>query len=570
MTIKNDGLAVLENATMTLPQNLSWITTNLQQDTSGVIALGDIPVGGSRTFDVILAPPESTDFGDHSDKFVIEGSNSTQQVNVNVYSLVTSQQEGSALFTVVNNIGDYVDGATVRIFNNTIHKQIIAPETDLNGEVVVYGLDIGQWTYQITAPGHNSVSGVVDVVADQTVEIQDELRKSLVTVTFNVVPVAFEDRYEIKIEQAFETHVPVPVLKFDIPYIDFGVIEPGFTTTVITNLSNIGLKALDDVEISTFDDGNSRLEPLVTYLPRLGAMETVEVPIRFTYRGQNAGLPGGAVSDCASQVFDPTDFLKGLAAIGAMGVTNSFWSPEAAAVTCGLIAGYAIASGFAGAEAIAGTLAQFAGCVVGSLFGGSSGGGGGGGGGGTTYSVSDGGPGCFTAGSPVLMADGSFQPIETLIPGDKIRVWDGGDARVTHLYTRESDHILELRYASEDGNTDPGLRRLETTDEHLFWSLDKKRWTPAKELKSGDRISMPGRREADVVEIIRYQTPVTVYSLDVEKYESFYVNGVLVRQKCGETDDSNVEQSIREYLYSGGELSMQPEVEKNSMKEGAQ
>ncbi len=559
VTIKNNGLADLENAVMTLPESLSWITTNLARDESGKVALGDIKVGEERTFDVVLAPPEDTNFGDHSDKFVIEADNSEQQVNVTVYALITSDLSGTAQFTVVNNIGQYVDGATVRIFNNTIHKQIVSQETDTGGQVVVYGLDIGAWTYQVTAPGHSSTSGVVDIAAGQIVDVQSELNKSLVTVTFNVEPVPFTDRYEIKIEQAFEAHVPYPILKFDTPYIDFGVIEPGFTTTVITTLSNIGLKALDDVNITVFDDGVSRMEPLVTYLPRLDAMGSVEVPVRFTYRGENAGQPGGAVSDCASTVFDPTDFLKGLAAIGASGVTNSYWSPTTGAVVCSLIGGYAVAAGFAGVDAIAATLANFAGCIAGS-FGSGGGGSGTGGGGGisTSYSVGGGGPGCFTAGSPVLMGDGSRQPIETLKAGDRVRVWDNTASRITKVYQRESDHILELRYAVEDSEGSTRIMRLETTEDHHFWSVDTNRWVPAKALESGSTVAMARGKTADIIEIIRISTPVTVYSLDVETYEAFYANGLLVRQKCGKPDDTGIEQKIQHFLDSKGGPDMPP------------
>ena len=42
-----------------------------------------------RTFDVVVTPPADIAFGDYSDKFVITGSNSVQQTNINVYALVT-------------------------------------------------------------------------------------------------------------------------------------------------------------------------------------------------------------------------------------------------------------------------------------------------------------------------------------------------------------------------------------------------------------------------------------------------------------------------------------------------
>jgi hypothetical protein len=372
VTVKNEGLIDLLDAEMTLPQNLPWITTNLPQTSSGTVSLGTIGVGASRTFDVVIAPPDVTPFGDHNDAFVITGSNSVQQFDVNVYALVTSQLKGSVLFTVYNNLGQRVEGATVRIFNNVVHEQIISPETDVNGEVVIYGLDMGQWTYQITAPGHRSVNGVVDIVADQTVLVEEELDRVLVTVTFNVEPVPFTDRYEIKIEQTFETHVPAPVLVVDPPYVQFENVVPGFEAHILVAVQNFGLKALDDVTFQITDTGFARLEPLITYLPRLNAMETIEVPYHLTYRGEAGSLPGSG-SGCGSP--NLVDTMQALASI-VKGSTSSILTAAEKEVYGMVMAGL-IGFGM-GAQPPEVTIGQWIGEIV-TYFVGCSGGGGGGG-----------------------------------------------------------------------------------------------------------------------------------------------------------------------------------------------
>jgi parallel beta-helix repeat protein len=570
VTVKNDGLIDLLDAEMTLPQNLTWITTNLPQSTPGMVSLGTIAVGESRTFDVIISPPDDTPLGDHNDAFVIMGSNSVQAFDVNVYALVTSELKGSVLFTVYNNLGQRVEEATVRIFNNVVHEQIISPDTDLNGEVVIYGLDIGEWTYQITAAGHSSISGVVKIVADQTVLVEEELVRNLITVTFNVEPVPFTDRYEIKIEQKFDTHVPVPVLVWEPPYVDLGIIEPGFTTTIITQLSNFGLKALDDITISTYDDGTSRLEPLITYMPRLGAMQTIEVPVQFTLLRGSDQLPGSAPSakECADLFLDPTGFINGMAAIAARGRTNSYLSGGEMAVMMGMATGFALAASYGTPSGAAMNLLYFLICLL-SGDGGAYGGGGGGGGGpmsSPTYSAGSGGPGCFISGTPVLMADGSLRTIETLEVGDRVMAFDRSSGLITEVYTRESDHTLELRYLGWDKDGVGTLRRLETTDEHLFWERGQDTWVPARKLKQGDLLIMPNGLKAEVTELWRREEPVTAYSFDVDGYESYYANGVLVRQKCGGPEETKAEERLRDFLKNGGESNKPPLEER--LREG--
>ena len=156
------------------------------------------------------------------------------------------------------------------------------------------------------------------------------------------------------------------------------------------------------------------------------------------------------------------------------------------------------------------------------------------------------------------MADGSQMTIETVRVGDQVLTYDGGAGTVIDVYERQSDHVTELRYreGKEDGTT--VLRRLETTDEHLFWVKAESNWLAAGDLEVGDIFSLPGGQEAEVTEIWRLESPATVYSFDVDEYESFYANGVLVRQKCGGAEETAVEQRLREIINDKGESQMPP------------
>ena len=118
--------------------------------------------------------------------------------------------------------------------------------------------------------------------------------------------------------------------------------------------------------------------------------------------------------------------------------------------------------------------------------------------------------------------------------------------------------LQKIAASSKDEKGIPILRRLETTDEHFFWVTDENRWMAARNLTEGDTLSMPNGQEAEVTEIWRLESPATVYSFDVDEYESFYANGVLVRQKCGGAEETAVEQRLREIINDKGESQMPP------------
>jgi len=162
------------------------------------------------------------------------------------------------------------------------------------------------------------------------------------------------------------------------------------------------------------------------------------------------------------------------------------------------------------------------------------------------------------AGTPILMGDGSRRPIETISVGDEVLSFDGNAGRVSQVYVQRSDHVRELRYRVRDhqgpGSVGAGtrtkteLRRLKTTDEHLFWAMRNKGWVAARNLEIGDVLIMANGEAAEIVETIRFNSPAVVHTLDVDEYYSFFANGVLIRQRCGGDTEFSVEERLLEYM----------------------
>jgi hypothetical protein len=169
---------------------------------------------------------------------------------------------------------------------------------------------------------------------------------------------------------------------------------------------------------------------------------------------------------------------------------------------------------------------------------------------GPAITTGTGGPGCFAAGTPILMADGTRRPIETIQPGDSVRGFDGTAAMVSRVKVREADHVRELRY--RDSAPEGRLRRLRTTDEHQYWVMNRDRWMPARDLQVGDRLMLPGGADAEIVETVRYPAGTAVYNFDVAGSESYFANDVLVYQECGGRTTAGVDARLRAYLRERG------------------
>ena len=131
---------------------------------------------------------------------------------------------------------------------------------------------------------------------------------------------------------------------------------------------------------------------------------------------------------------------------------------------------------------------------------------------------------CFVAGTLVHVSDkGTIKdvPIETVVPGDTVITRDYAFQQVTATMRRLRKETRKI-YIS--GSNTP----IECTPEHLFMVVDTG-WIHAKTLCVGDRL-LYGTDPAEIlkIELCRYDNPITVYDLTVDKTECFYAGGVLV------------------------------------------
>ena len=509
VTIMNRGLRDLKGVTLQPFTNVSWISVNLPVAEDGLIHLPDLPVGGSNSFTLVFTPPTNAPLEYFQDQIRIRGTNSPAQFDIPVFALVTSSQKGSVRFYVDNLLVQSVPNATVRIKNSLLAQEYTL-KTDANGFAFVPDLQEGDWAWQVTAAGHSGNVGVVNVIANNIVLVETRLSKSLVTVTFSVVPVPYTDRYEITVEQTFETHVPAPVLVLNPPHMEFKNVGPGFEATFIVKAKNYGLIQMTDVTIRGNNDGRGALTPLINYVPLLRAQEEVEIPFKFTYTApaappapdisklaykplykpkqltrdvdENGNITGGVqfppsfadnastsqgVADCATGgLGGMADFIGGLMAIAnacaqcvdartAMAVAASMALTYSLFCSPNFSPTFFIPSPCPSAPPGFSFLVNLLSCLC-QAFCPALGGGGGDSGGNSGYPAGPrnqsnygfGNPACFIAGTLVLMADGTQKPIEQVKLGDRVRSGPSAVevASVAELQSREVKEVVKVEF----------------------------------------------------------------------------------------------------------------------------
>ncbi|MEU7116660.1 polymorphic toxin-type HINT domain-containing protein [Streptomyces sp. NPDC046182] len=130
----------------------------------------------------------------------------------------------------------------------------------------------------------------------------------------------------------------------------------------------------------------------------------------------------------------------------------------------------------------------------------------------------------FTAGTQVLLADGSSKPIEDLETGDEVLATDPetGESAVktvtATIFTKNDKTYIDLVLKTEnDAST------LTTTDHHPFWSESEQAWIDAGDLTPGMTLRADDGNTVKVQASRTYQAWQDTYNLTVAGIHTYYV-----------------------------------------------
>ncbi len=135
---------------------------------------------------------------------------------------------------------------------------------------------------------------------------------------------------------------------------------------------------------------------------------------------------------------------------------------------------------------------------------------------------------CFVADTPVLMADGSRKPIQTVTVGDLVATFveptgATSEGRVVNTFHRTVGRLITVRAGGD---------LIRATPEHPF-HVDGQ-WVTAQHLKKGDRLRLHNGKELTVEDTERNGSLSTVYNFEVEGHHNYFVGerGILVHNRC--------------------------------------
>jgi hypothetical protein len=134
-----------------------------------------------------------------------------------------------------------------------------------------------------------------------------------------------------------------------------------------------------------------------------------------------------------------------------------------------------------------------------------------------------GGGGCFLAGTPILIADGSTKPIETIHPGDQVLAYDKMTAAM-----RQAEITVPLQSHTADSYlVINGTIRVTPTQPMLSGG----KWINAGDLRVGDSLTAAGGGAVPIETIWRHDEQVAVYNFQVGALGSYVAQGVIVHNK---------------------------------------
>ena len=142
----------------------------------------------------------------------------------------------------------------------------------------------------------------------------------------------------------------------------------------------------------------------------------------------------------------------------------------------------------------------------------------------------------FTAGTPVLMADGTQKPIEQVREGDLVMATDpetgvtAAEAVVTPI-AHGGPHTM-VTVSLSDGSS------ITATDEHPFWDETEHAFVNAQDLHTGDKVLTDTGKRLLVKAIAVFAAVLVAFNLQIDQIHTYYAGAtpVLVHNACGSSD----------------------------------
>ncbi|MBP2183817.1 golvesin C-terminal-like domain-containing protein [Amycolatopsis magusensis] len=136
----------------------------------------------------------------------------------------------------------------------------------------------------------------------------------------------------------------------------------------------------------------------------------------------------------------------------------------------------------------------------------------------------------FVPGTSVLMADGTYRPIEDVREGDAVLAADPDTGRteakaVVGLITGQGDKTLVRLTVDTDGDAGTATGTVVATDGHPFWVDDEGRWVDAGNLEPGSSVRTVGGNRLTVLDTRSWiEADQRVHNLTIDGIHTYFVS----------------------------------------------
>jgi len=138
----------------------------------------------------------------------------------------------------------------------------------------------------------------------------------------------------------------------------------------------------------------------------------------------------------------------------------------------------------------------------------------------------------FTAGTPVLMADGSQKPIDQVRKGDRVLATDP-DTGVTSVETVDQPIVHAGTHTMVTVGLSDGSS-ITATDRHPFWDDTEHAFVNAQDLRAGDRVLTSSGKRLFIKAITVFVAVLAAFNLQIDQIHTYYAGAtpVLVHNAC--------------------------------------
>ena len=219
------------------------LETNLAPFANGSLVLNSLGINETKTIYFSVDVDSNQDEGFYSAQITIRNQFVYNSIGVTYFVSHSNDVQLAVLvqdeFTYFSPSSPLLANATVTIVNQAANyrRSIVS---NSSGVALFTNLTENWYELQVQADRHSSVRLIWQPHTDMNYETVF-LQRQTVVITWSVKPVFYQDKYEIELEQTFETYVYAPVVVVTPLKIDVREFET--TDFILFNVTNYGLIA---------------------------------------------------------------------------------------------------------------------------------------------------------------------------------------------------------------------------------------------------------------------------------------------------------------------------------------